>query len=247
MHTIPRHNSSPLPPSKIATAAFQRAPLQAHPYEGPVQLKGTEAVLARCGNAERLLVRVAVQLPADTQGHNTTAGNSTAAAGSNCTAQAAAPAQPLSSGGSSDAEVPLGRGAGCGFQATNITTAPDSEGQAAAAAGNGTSTAEDAATAQPPSGDSSSSSAEAPSASNGTSNGTGAGVPKILLRNITAGPEDQPLNVLVILVDALQRRHFFRRLPKTAAALEALPASSGGATTLYQFFRHHIVGLNTGE
>ncbi len=43
------------------------------------------------------------------------------------------------------------------------------------------------------------------------------------------------LSVLVLFVDSLGRRHFFRRMPKAAAALEAVARSR--RASLYQFFR----------
>lgn len=95
-----------------------------------------------------------------------------------------------------------------------------------------------------------------------------------------AGSVGDRLNVLVLFIDSLSRRHLFRRLPRTTQALEALasgkygraaefiillaallscrrpvprslmatlsvPLSTGGASQVHQFFRHHVVGLNT--
>lgn len=87
--------------------------------------------------------------------------------------------------------------------------------------------------------------------------------------------EHPPLNLLVLFFDALSRRHFFRRLPKTATTLEAmshsvsnvpsanpesappgwdlqmLPGSSyqnpdsAAGLSLVQFFRYLAVGYNT--
>lgn len=188
---------------KLPWAFFPLAepiPLQAKPYVGPVQLETTEAVLARCGDAERLLVRVAAKLP---------------------TAMQAAEANPSSTGNSSDAHVPASDKVDA-LQAGALPTGTDitaslSPGSTVSFSP-GTHPSSRGSPASPMAG----SSPASPSA------------------------EDQPLNVLVIFIDSLQRRRFFRRLPKTVAALEGLPATSGGATTLYQFFRHHIVGINTG-
>lgn len=60
-----------------------------------------------------------------------------------------------------------------------------------------------------------------------------------------AGKEGRPerLNVLLLFIDSLGRRHFFRRMPATAAALEAL--ARGGGSTLHQFFRYNVVGFHT--
>lgn len=105
---------------------------QAEPYVKPVQLNATEAVLARCGDAERLLLRV------------------------QRVATRPAPEPPLAK--------------------------REAEPHAAAAAG------------KPP-----------------------------------------RLNVLVLFIDSLGRRHFFRRMPKAAAALEAVARSR--QASLFQFFR----------
>lgn len=50
----------------------------------------------------------------------------------------------------------------------------------------------------------------------------------------TAGKPPR-LNVLVLFIDSLGRRHFFRRMPKAAAALEAVHRSH--KASLFQFFR----------
>ena len=55
-----------------------------------------------------------------------------------------------------------------------------------------------------------------------------------------AAPGGPKLNVLVLFIDSVSRRHFFRRMGKTAAALEEIAAR--GAADVYQFFRYH-----TGE
>lgn len=60
------------------------------------------------------------------------------------------------------------------------------------------------------------------------------------------------LNVLVVFMDAVSRRHFFRKLPKTVQTLEKFTVSSGTEhvpdeqPVLHQFMRYHSVGLNTG-
>ena len=59
------------------------------------------------------------------------------------------------------------------------------------------------------------------------------------------GQAGQPerLNVLVLFIDSLGRRHFFRRMPATAAALEGLARRDGAS--LSQFFRYHVTGFHT--
>jgi hypothetical protein len=124
-------------------AAYQTSVLRAmkaESYTKPVQLNATEAVLARCGDAERLLLRI-----------------------ERLTARPSP-------------EPPLAK--------------REAEPRAAAAAG------------RPP-----------------------------------------RLNVLVLFIDSLGRRHFFRRMPKAAAALEAVARSR--RASLYQFFRYHVVGFHT--
>lgn len=118
--------------------------MKAETYSKPVQLGGTEAVLVRCGSAERLLTRVQRKT------------------------QRKAPEPPLAKPRRS------------------------SSGQAAGKAGAG---------------------------------------------------EAERLNVLVLFIDSLGRRHFFRRMPRTAAALEAVARRDGSG--LHQFFRYHVVGFHT--
>jgi len=55
-------------------------------------------------------------------------------------------------------------------------------------------------------------------------------------------PEDK-LNVLIVYIDALSRRQFFRNLPKTVKKLESLHKS--GIMHLNQFFRYGVIGFNT--
>ncbi|GAB4815444.1 hypothetical protein N2152v2_002490 [Parachlorella kessleri] len=51
------------------------------------------------------------------------------------------------------------------------------------------------------------------------------------------------LNIVFLFVDSVSRRHFFRRMPRTAAALEGI--AKRGTADLYQFFRYHTVGFST--
>ncbi|KAF9273514.1 hypothetical protein BGZ68_001431 [Mortierella alpina] len=58
-------------------------------------------------------------------------------------------------------------------------------------------------------------------------------------------------NVLVLFLDAVARRQFYRKLTKTAAVISDLTASTDedsaqGRPQLHEFFRYHAVGLNTG-
>jgi len=61
----------------------------------------------------------------------------------------------------------------------------------------------------------------------------------------------QSPNVLVIFMDAVSRRHAFRKLPKTLETVEKMhaPSSDGSksGTRLFQFFRYHVVGFNTNH
>eukprot|EP00762_Andalucia_godoyi_P005639 ANDGO_06450.mRNA.1 hypothetical protein ACA1_203060 len=50
-------------------------------------------------------------------------------------------------------------------------------------------------------------------------------------------------NVILLYLDTLSRRHFFRKLQKTAAVLERLSAESD--VDVFQFFRYHAVGITT--
>jgi len=71
-------------------------------------------------------------------------------------------------------------------------------------------------------------------------------VTRIAGRRINPKLDKQPiekLNVLMIFIDALSRRQFFRNLPKTAKKLEIIHKS--GISHLNQFFRYGIVGKHT--
>lgn len=52
------------------------------------------------------------------------------------------------------------------------------------------------------------------------------------------------LNTLIIYMDAVSRRHFFRRFPKTTAFLSSM-RDQGFSAKLHQFFRYHSVGITT--
>jgi hypothetical protein len=59
----------------------------------------------------------------------------------------------------------------------------------------------------------------------------------------------QPVNVLVLFLDAVSRRHMHRKLPKTMEVLTNLhsPSKDHSGARLWQFFRYHIVGFNTNH
>lgn len=67
-------------------------------------------------------------------------------------------------------------------------------------------------------------------------------------------PLPNALNVVTLFVDSISRPMFHRRLPKTVAALELAGHSpeatgkniSSSPATLFDFFRFHTVGINTG-
>jgi len=65
-------------------------------------------------------------------------------------------------------------------------------------------------------------------------------------RRVKPAKEPQPkdkLNILLIYIDAMSRRQFFRSLPKTKKLMEKLHKS--GKMHLNQFFRYGVVGYNT--
>lgn len=59
----------------------------------------------------------------------------------------------------------------------------------------------------------------------------------------------RPVNTMVIFLDAVARRHMFRKLKKTMETLQSLhtPTDNGKGSRLFQFFRYHIVGFNTNH
>ncbi|EZG68904.1 putative transmembrane protein [Gregarina niphandrodes] len=65
---------------------------------------------------------------------------------------------------------------------------------------------------------------------------------------------DLPPNILILFIDAVGRKQFFRRLTQTKAALEGMDweatmsrsLADVSSSNLYQFFRYHSVGFNTG-
>ncbi|RKO85827.1 hypothetical protein BDK51DRAFT_32117 [Blyttiomyces helicus] len=70
-----------------------------------------------------------------------------------------------------------------------------------------------------------------------------------------AAPEPEgELSVLFIFMDAVSRRNFFRKLPRTVELLEKFTVPSSALAgdlrpeqpVLHQFFRYHAIGLNTG-
>ncbi|KAF9930870.1 hypothetical protein FBU30_011159 [Linnemannia zychae] len=52
-------------------------------------------------------------------------------------------------------------------------------------------------------------------------------------------------NVMVLFMDAVARRQFYRKLAKTAAVVASLDKSSQNGPQLHEFFRYHAVGFNT--
>lgn len=184
--------------------------MQAEPYKQPVQLAAeTEAVLARCGEAERLLTRVAPRLerlppepPLLLLNNEQQRGKTAAAAAATDSmgrAQAklrsAARQQPAERGKEEEGEEEDG--------------ARERDSDAAAAAG----------------------------AAGGKAGGKVGG---------SADSGDGPLerlNVLVVFIDSLGRRHFFRRMPRSAAALEAV--ARRGHSRLYQVRVRQLPGTAT--
>ncbi|ORX95862.1 hypothetical protein K493DRAFT_314804 [Basidiobolus meristosporus CBS 931.73] len=63
---------------------------------------------------------------------------------------------------------------------------------------------------------------------------------------------DNKLNVMVIFMDAVSRRQFHRKLPRTSKAFEAISSppealDDANDLVLYEFFRAHSVGFNTNR
>ncbi|KAF8926692.1 hypothetical protein CPC16_002498, partial [Podila verticillata] len=56
---------------------------------------------------------------------------------------------------------------------------------------------------------------------------------------------DRKPNVLVLFMDAVARRQFYRKLAKTSATVAHLDKSQEGGPQLHEFFRYHAVGFNT--
>ncbi|KAF9088209.1 hypothetical protein BGX29_000392 [Mortierella sp. GBA35] len=52
-------------------------------------------------------------------------------------------------------------------------------------------------------------------------------------------------NVIVLFMDAVARRQFYRKLAKTAATVASLDKSAKGGPQLHEFFRYYAVGFNT--
>jgi len=73
-------------------------------------------------------------------------------------------------------------------------------------------------------------------------------VTRIAERRVEPAKEVQAedkLNVLMLYIDAVSRRQFFRNLPKTAKKLESIHNS--GVSHLNQFFRYGVIGFNTNR
>ncbi|KAK5816658.1 hypothetical protein F5H01DRAFT_320674 [Linnemannia elongata] len=60
-----------------------------------------------------------------------------------------------------------------------------------------------------------------------------------------AGKKPRKPNVMVLFMDAVARRQFYRKLAKTAAVVASLDKSAQGGPQLHEFFRYHAVGFNT--
>ncbi|KAF9946319.1 hypothetical protein BGZ72_000427 [Mortierella alpina] len=52
-------------------------------------------------------------------------------------------------------------------------------------------------------------------------------------------------NVMVMFMDAVSRRQFYRKLAKTSAVVASLDKTAQGGPQLHEFFRYHAVGFNT--
>ncbi|KAF9571368.1 hypothetical protein EC968_000684 [Mortierella alpina] len=52
-------------------------------------------------------------------------------------------------------------------------------------------------------------------------------------------------NVMVMFMDAVSRRQFYRKLAKTSAVVANLDKTAQGGPQLHEFFRYHAVGFNT--
>ena len=183
--------------------------LQTKPYVEPVKLSGVEAVLVQCEGRERLLVRVE-RTKALPIASSRPSARRLAAAGLK-PLEAAAVQQPAPNSSHS-------RNSGSGGSG--------SKGPAGAGDGARSAAAPAAAAAPRKGGSKGTNSSAATAGAAGTAGTAGA-----------AGPEEQPLNVLVLFFDSVSRRHFFRRLPRSVAALEELAHGPGAPTELYQFFR----------
>ena len=48
--------------------------------------------------------------------------------------------------------------------------------------------------------------------------------------------------MLILFFDSVGRRHFIRRMPEAAKALEVLASGPDSISRLYQFFRYHVTG-----
>ncbi|KAF9582030.1 hypothetical protein BGW38_000749 [Lunasporangiospora selenospora] len=62
-----------------------------------------------------------------------------------------------------------------------------------------------------------------------------------------ATPQNRKPNVLVLFMDAVARRQFYRKLAKSASTIERLDQTAKGGPQLHEFFRYHSVGFNTDD
>jgi hypothetical protein len=66
---------------------------------------------------------------------------------------------------------------------------------------------------------------------------------EIVRGHINHDTRSPPLNIFLIVIDALSRAHSLRKLPKTLQVLEYLHKS--GKYTLFQYFRYHTLGVHS--
>ncbi|KAG0222572.1 hypothetical protein BGX31_009011 [Mortierella sp. GBA43] len=59
------------------------------------------------------------------------------------------------------------------------------------------------------------------------------------------GQASRKPNIMVLFMDAVSRRQFYRKLANTAAVVGGLDKSAQGGPELHEFFRYHSVGFNT--
>jgi hypothetical protein len=65
-------------------------------------------------------------------------------------------------------------------------------------------------------------------------------------------PEQEPLNVVIMFLDAVSRKHFQRKFPQTVAVMESLykdykTTKDPKSTGIFQFFRYHALDFSTDD